>query len=546
MVERSLSDSLRASVLLAAIAVAAGEAAAQTVTDPSLTLSTVTTGLSSPTTMAFVGPGDILVLQKANGQVRRVLNGVLQPGFVLDFPVNSESERGLLGIAVNAETPKKVFLYVTEAPTENATPIANRVYRYDWNAAAGTLTNQTLVLDLPVTTGPNHDGGVLVTDSANRLYAIIGDLNRNGQLQNNAGGAAPDDSSVILRVNSDGTPAAGNPFTPYCSVTITQTCTVDANCPAGQTCRTQVARYYAYGIRNSFGMGLDPVTGALWDTENGPSDYDEVNRITPGFNSGWNQIMGPDSRDPQGVGNLFNMPGAGSTYSDPEFSWLATIAPTAILFPRGLSTVYDGVALVGDSNNGNLYRFPLNSARDGFDVASITGLSDLVADDVTERNALRIGSGFGGITDLKQGPDDAIYVVSIGNGAIYRIVGGGRDYHTVTPCRILDTRTSTALASGVERLFTLVGGTCGVPATARSLSINATVTGPTGQGFVTLFPGNLTAPATSTLNFSAGQTRANNAVAALSTDGLGRVKAIASVTGSGTVHLIIDVNGYFE
>ena len=174
-----------------------------------------------------------------------------------------------------------------------------------------------------------------MTDSADRLYAMIGDLNRNGQLQNNAGGAAPDDSSVILRVNSDGTPAAGNPFTPYCSVTTTQTCTIDANCPAGQTCRTQVARYYAYGIRNSFGMAIDPVTGALWDTENGPADYDEVNRINPGFNSGWNQIMGPDSRDPQGVGNLFNMPGAGSTYSDPEFSWLATIAPTAILFPRG-------------------------------------------------------------------------------------------------------------------------------------------------------------------------------------------------------------------
>jgi len=545
MVERSSSDSLRASVLLAAV-LAAGEAAAQTVTDPSLTLTTVTTGLSSPTTMAFVGPGDILVLQKANGQVRRVLNGVLQPGFVLDLPVNSESERGLLGIAVNAETPKKVFLYVTEAPTENAAPIANRVYRYDWNAAAGTLTNQTLVLDLPVTAGPNHDGGVLVTDSANRLYAIIGDLNRNGQLQNNAGGAAPDDSSVILRVNSDGSPAAGNPFTPYCSVTTTQTCTVDANCPAGQTCRTQVARYYAYGIRNSFGMALDPVTGALWDTENGPSDYDEVNRINPGFNSGWNQIMGPDSRDPQGVANLFNMPGAGSTYSDPEFSWLATIAPTAILFPRGLSTAYDGVALVGDSNNGNLYRIPLNTARDGFDLASFSGLADLVADDLTERNSLRIGSGFGGITDLKQGPDDAIYVVSIGNGAIYRIAGGGRDYHTVTPCRIVDTRSSTALASGVERLFTLVGGTCGVPAGARSVSVNVTVTAPSGQGFVTLFPGNLTAPATSTLNFSAGQTRANNAVAALSTDGLGRVKAVAAVTGTGTVHLIIDVNGYFE
>jgi len=536
---------LGALALLAA-AVAAPDASSQVVTDPNLTLQTVTTGLAQPTTMAFVAPGDILVLQKGNGQVRRVLNGVLQPAPVLDLPVNSDSERGLLGIAVNSENPPKVFLYFTEAASDGAAAIANRVYRYTWNAVAGTLTSPQLVLDLPVTPGPNHDGGVLVLDSAGRLYAVIGDLNRNGQLQNDVGGPAPDDTSVIFRVNGDGTAATGNPFTPYCSITTTQTCSGDLDCPSGQTCQTQVARYYAYGVRNSFGMAIDPVTGVLWNTENGPSNYDEVNRISPGFNSGWNQIMGPDSRDPQGVGDLFNMPGAGSTYSDPEFSWLATIAPTAILFPRGLTPTYDVAALVGDSNNGNLYSFPLNLDRDGFELGGFAGLSDLVADDVTERNAVRIGSGFGGITDLKEGPDGAVYVVSIGNGAIYRIAGRGQGYHTVTPCRVVDTRPGAPVVSGVERLFTLVGGACGVPATARALAVNVTVTGPTGMGHVTLSPGNLPAPPTSTLNFIAGRTRANNAVVALSTDGIGRVKALASVSGGGTVHLIIDVSGYFE
>ncbi|HEY6555482.1 MAG TPA: PQQ-dependent sugar dehydrogenase, partial [Vicinamibacteria bacterium] len=546
MLARSRPFLLRLSLALASAA-AAGEGVAQTVTDPNLTVTPVVSGLSSPTTMAFVGPGDILVLQKNNGQVRRVLNGALQPAPVLDFPVNAESERGLLGIAVSSTVnPPQVFLYVTEAASDGATAIANRVYRYNWNAGAGTLTNPALVLDLPVTAGPNHDGGVLTVDGSGRLYAVIGDLNRNGQLQNNAGGAAPDDTSVILRVNADGTAAAGNPFAPHCSVTTTQTCATNANCPGGETCRTQVGRYYAYGVRNSFGMAIDPVTSALWNTENGPSSYDEINRVTAGFNSGWNPLMGPDSRDPQGVGNLFNMPGAGLTYSDPEFSWLTPVAVTAILFPRGISAVYDDMALVGDSNNGNLYRFPLNPARDGFNLAAFTGLSDLVADDVTEREAVRIGSGFNGITDLEQGPDGAIYVVSIGNGAIYRIAGGGRDYHTVTPCRLVDTRTSTPLASGIERLFTLTGGTCGVPSSARALALNVTVTGPTGQGFVTLFPGNFTLPTTSNLNFSAGQTRANNTVTALSTNGQGTVRAFASVTGPGTVHLIIDVAGYFQ
>jgi glucose/arabinose dehydrogenase len=534
----------RAAVCL--VALAAGNASPQTLTDPSLTLSTVTTGLASPTTMAFVAPGDILVLEKGSGRVRRVLNGVLQPGAVVDFAVNSESERGLLGIAVNGESPRKVFVYVTEAATKDDPALANRVYRFDWNAGAGTLTNQVLVLELPVDPGPNHDGGVLLTDGANRLYAVIGDLSDHaGQLQNVAAGPPPDDTSVIFRLDPDGSPAAANPFTPFCSTTTTQTCTSDANCPGGETCRTGVARYYAYGIRNSFGMAIDPVTGTLWDTENGPTEYDEVNRVEAGFNSGWNVIMGPDARDPEGTGDLFDMPGAGSTYSDPEFSWFEQIAPTAILFPRGLTPLYDGVALVGDSNNGNLYRFPLNPARDGFELSSFAGLSDLVADDVNEQDLLRIGSGFRGLTDLEQGPDGAVYVVSLVNGAIYRIAAGGTAFHTLTPCRLLDTRTGTPLTSGVERLFTLAGS-CGVPASARALSLNVTVTAPGGPGHLTVFPGDQAVPPSSTLNFSAGQTRANSMVAPLSGDGQGRVKALASVAASGAVHLILDVNGYFQ
>jgi glucose/arabinose dehydrogenase len=519
--------------------------AGQTVDDPALDVQLVTNGLSSPTSMAFVAPGDILVLQKNDGQVRRVRNGVLQAAPVLDFPVSFDSERGLLGIAVSRDVPPRVFFYLTEAAADGGPPIANRVYRYTWNAGPGTLTSPQLVLDLPATPGPNHDGGVITLDAQGRLYAVIGDLNRSGQLQNHVDAAAPDDTSVIFRVNPDGTAAAGNPFTPYCSITTTQTCASNAGCPGGETCRTQVARYYAYGVRNSFGLAIDPVTGALWDTENGPADYDEVNRVDPGFNSGWNKIMGPNSRDPQDVTDLFHMPGAGETYSDPEFSWLSTIAPTAILFPRGLGANYDNVALVGDVNTGNLYRLPLDATRTGFNVAPIPGLADLVADTTTERDSLKMGSGFGGITDLEEGPDGSVYVVSIGLGAIYRISGPGRDYHTVAPCRLLDTRASTPLVSGVERLVS-VSGACGIPAGARAVAVNVAVTGPSGIGNVTLYAGNAGRPIATTLNFSAGQTRSGNAIVALSSDGLGRMKARASVAGGGTTHLILDVAGYFE
>jgi aldose sugar dehydrogenase len=530
-------------LVLATLAVP--EAAGQVVTAPGLQVETFVAGLNRPTTMAFVSPQDVLVLQKDNGLVRLVRNRVLQAAPVLDFPVNNESERGLLGIAVSPTNPPRVFIYVTEAAADDLPPIANRVYSFTWNAGPGTLTNRQLVLDLPVLPGPNHDGGVLLLDAEGRLYAVIGDLNHGGQLQNNPGGVPPDDTSVIFRVNQDGTAAAGNPFTPWCSVTTTQTCTTSGDCPAGQSCRTQVARYYAYGVRNSFGLAIDPVTGALWDTENGPANYDEINLVAPGFNSGWNKIMGPDDRDPQDPADLFDMPGEGSTYSDPEFSWLATIAPTAILFPRGLGPLYDNVAFVGDVNTGSLYSFPLNGTRTGFDLSGIAGLGDLVADDATERNAVRIGSLFGGITDLKEGPDGAVYVVTIGTGAIYRISGPGRDFHTVTPCRLVDTRSTSPLTSLTERLFTIAGA-CGIPATARAVALNIAVTAPSNVGNVTLYAGNAPLPVAASVNFSAGQTRSSNAIVALSSDGLGRIKARASIAGAGMTHLILDVTGYFE
>ncbi len=409
-----------------------GVAHAQALTDASLSWTTIIGyggGLTQPTTMAFVAPGEFLVTEKV-GRVRRVQNGVLDPTPVLTFNVNTESERGVLGIAVNKSTPPSVFVYVTEAPTPEAAPIANRIYRYTWNSVAKTLTGQTLVLDLPVLAGPNHNGGVFALGTPGQfsgvgdgapLFVVIGDLNHYGRLQN-IPTDPPDDTGVILRVLQNGAPAPGNPFTPYCSVTTTQTCSVDANCPGGQTCLTRVARYWGYGIRNSFGLAIDPVTGALWDTENGPNSMDEVNRVGAGFNSGWIPIMGPDSLDPENVGDLVNMPGAGVTYSDPEFSWGQTVAPTAILFPVGssLGATYDQRALVSDANLGIIYSFPLNVARTGFVLTG--GLTDLVAEFYGDTTSVQLGTGFGSVTDLEIGPDGHLYVVDI-IGRILRVTG---------------------------------------------------------------------------------------------------------------------------
>lgn len=123
--------------------------------------------------------------------------------------------------------------------------------------------------------------------------------------------------------------------------------------------------------------------------------------------------------------------------------------------------------------------------------------------------------------------------------------GGETDFYTVEPCRVVDTRSGAALTSGAARTFD-VAGLCGVPATAKAVSVNLTGVSPTGQGHIVLFPGGVARPLSSSLNFAAGATRANNAIVTLSPDGAGKVQGFAAVGGGGTVHLIVDVNGYFE
>jgi aldose sugar dehydrogenase len=379
---------------------------APTLTDPSLSVSEITSGLSSPTTMAFIGSNDILVLQKNNGMVRRVIAGVLQATAVLDVDVDTSSERGMLGIAVHPNFPTSpfVYLYYTESSTSSdssGSAAANRVYRYTWNGA--TLTSPVLIANLPASPGPNHDGGIITFGPDGKLYIVIGDLNRNGQLQNFPGGPAPDDTSVILRLNEDGSVPSDNPFFSQGG---------------------NLAKYYAYGIRNSFGLAFDPLTDELWMTENGPDSFDEINLVEAGFNSGWEKLMGPDARNSNNATDLFTI--AGSHYTDPKFSWLNVVGPTAIVFldSTSLGSQYENDAFVGDINNGNLYHFRPNATRDGF-LFSGAGLADLVADNNAELDETIIGTGFAGITDLKIGPDGRLYVVSFGDGKIYAISSGG-------------------------------------------------------------------------------------------------------------------------
>ncbi len=300
-----------------------------TLKDPNLRVETIVEGLSWPTSMAFIDNNNILVLEKEKGTVRLISNGILQEEPVLEVDVNSRSERGLLGIAImNNDT---VFLYYTES-SQNGDQLRNRVYKYQWNDEERLLVNPTLILDLPAFPGPNHDGGKLIIGPDNYLYAVIGDLNHMGKLQNIVNGPDPDDTGVIFRVNpEDGSPAPDNPF-------------INNN----DDDLSSLHKYYAYGIRNSFGIAFDPITNILWDTENGPSEYDEVNVVKPGFNSGWRQVMGPISKSGITEDELVNFPN--SKYADPVFSWLPSIGITDIEFLNSskLGDKYANNIFVGD------------------------------------------------------------------------------------------------------------------------------------------------------------------------------------------------------
>lgn len=374
------------------------------VKDTNLAVEKVADGLTRPTTMAFLDEKRILVLEKDNGMVRMVENGKVQSEPLLDVAVANDNERGMLGIAVSKEndTTTYVFLYFTESgggvdgdDKQGVPPAGNRLYRYELQG--DQLVNPKLLLDLPAMPGPRHNGGPVAIGPDDNVYVIVGDVNGNRtralNLQN---GSAADGTGGVLRVGKNGElpkPVIGTGI---------------------------LGKYYfAYGIRNSFGLAFDPVTGVLWDTENGPAFGDEINLVDAGFNSGWRDVQGPASEASLSGLVIFNAP---SHYSNPEFTWTESVGPTALAFLNSskLGQEYKNDMFVGDVINGAIYRFDLNKNRSA--LALEGALEDTVADTQKESDAAVFGSGFGGITDIKAGPDGYLYVTSFLNGAIFRVV----------------------------------------------------------------------------------------------------------------------------
>jgi glucose/arabinose dehydrogenase len=501
-------------LLLSSTYRAGAQGAGPEMLDSRLAVRTAASGLTLPIGMAFLGARDMLILEKDSGQVKRVVNGIVTTT-VLDLGVNRNSERGLLGIALHPDFPFNPGVYLfwtcrsTAPPADPFFPdertcldsnmfaddsgnvlevplLGNRVDRFVWNGASLTYDRNLIMLrafqndgaPTPPNQGDetqpprgNHNGGVIRFGPDRKLYVQMGDNGRRGQMQNlrdgptgpgqfddQFGGPEPDDAhltGVILRLNDDGSAPADNPF-------------FSANVGGSAEVRANIQKIYAYGIRNGFGMAFDPRSGSLWEQENGDDSFSELNRVEPGFNSGWVQIMGPAHRiaqykeiettvvpnppDPfaatyfglqqlrwspeniadtpaEGLVRLFMLPGA--RFSDPEFAWKFEVAPGGIGFVngRGLGPQFDGTLFVAAARpfleGGHLFRLRLTGNRQKI-AGDDPRLEDRVADnrhkwEITESESLLIGRNFGVGTDVLTGPNGNLFVVSLSNGAVYEI-----------------------------------------------------------------------------------------------------------------------------
>jgi aldose sugar dehydrogenase len=395
--------------------------AAPVLKDSNFKLDMIKNGFSRPTGISFLGSNDFLVIEENTGKVKRVVNGQ-SPQIVLDVNVATTDSRGLLGIdSVVAGNSTFVFLYFTESSScDGGNAIGNRLYKYQ--LVNNQLVNPKLLLDLPSNPGTRDNGGPVLIGPDNNVYATTGhisdtsDIGHQTKAQNFEKGPDADGTSGIHRVTQDGN-IVGTPI-------------LGSSPPLDS--------YYAYGIRNVFGMDFDPVTGKLWISENGVHTNDEINLVEPGFNSGWADLTGfaPSGFNFNG---LVTFDGKG-IYSDPEFVWQSTVAPTALLFLNTdkLGPDYKNDIFVGDYKFGRIYHFDLNPERN----ALLLGgpLSDKIANSDSELQGNVFAEGFGIVTDLEIGPDGQLYVTSLNDGTVYRISSSNSD--TASPT-VLSTIPST-------------------------------------------------------------------------------------------------------
>lgn len=332
-----------------------------------ISLVPVATGLQVPAGFTFSPKGQIWYVEKETGEVRILSQGTgADRLFFTITNVDGQGERGALGIALHPRWPAKPSVYVYVTRTDHGT-LVNELLRI--RSSHGQGTGYRVLFRWPVSSATNHNGGRILFGPDGKLWIVIGE-NANpaySQMKANLRGK-------VLRIDPDGSVPKDNPFG---------------------------TRIWSYGHRNSFGMAFDPVTGRLWETENGPSCNDEINLIRKGGNFAW----GPN----QSCGSLAaphdtNRDGPTPRLL-PKTYFLTTIGITGAAFCHGcgLGSALSDDLLFGDVNTEQIRAVDLDAARTGFDASP--------------RVLLAAGTP---IYSMEVSPKGRIYVS--GPGGIYRLV----------------------------------------------------------------------------------------------------------------------------
>lgn len=533
-------------LLAAALSIPAGAAVPAGFTDTVVVMS-----IANPTDIAFTPDGRLLITTKG-GALRVFAGGSLLTTPALSLTVCSNSERGLLGVAVDPDFANNSFIYLYYTASAGGT-CQNRVSRFTLPAGnvISPATELVLVNSISRMSGDagNHNGGGLGFGKDGLLYISIGD--GGCDYANDSGCQGSNDASrdkhallgKLLRVTTTGGIPADNPF----QGAGTGRCNTNGLTTAGNHCQET----FAWGYRNPFRFAFDPNAAGtrVFVNDVGEGAREEVDEVQAGADFGWNcregtqvnNTGGPCSPTPPNmIPPIFEyshgarVPGTSSP-TGPTPPSCNSITGGAFV-PNGTWPGYDGAYLASDYVCG--WIFTLRQGAGGTWTAS-----DFAA-----------SLGANSAVTIKFNPFNAAaglyYTTFAGGGQIHRVsmppVGPLR-YFSLAPCRAVDTRNPDGptggpmLAANAARTFDLAG-VCGVPATAKAVAVNVTAVSPASTGFVQLYPAGGSVPVTSTLNLLPGKTRANNATVAVGANA-GLVVFLSSGAG---VHLVVDVVGYFQ
>ncbi len=364
---------------------------------------TVASGLSQPTAFVFKG-AQIFVTETASGSVRVVRpDGSLRPLPFVSLNVSSQSERGLLGIALdpNFATNKFVYVYYTTGPGAlgyTGSP-KNRVSRFTFVPGTGTGVDETIIVDNIPSDAGNHNGGDIHFGFDGKLYIAVGD-----------GGSFHDDALTldtlrgkILRINADGTSPPDNPHKDDAGA---RRCgKPGGEKPGNGPCK----EIYAYGFRNPFRFSLRQANSSYLIADVGEGTWEELDVLVADGNYGWNVVEGPcpltnTNCDPS------------TTPYPPQFQY-----PNHFYKHTGLGETGRTIIAGAFAENGSNYPAPYAGAYfyGDFSANWVHVLTMNMANTVTGQldfGALNTPVAF------RNGPDGNIYVLSYGDGALYKYV----------------------------------------------------------------------------------------------------------------------------